>query len=356
MRRPAVVFAVLLAAALTVAGCSSSAGSGAKSDRSVSGAKAPAGPAAGGDSAGAPSAGSTTAATTGNAPGAKAPAPATYLVRTAELSVRTKEVRKQLDAARAYAAQAGGYAGDEDTTVDARGHASSSIQLRVPPAAYDRVLTELAGLGQLLGRQVSVEDVTGQVVDVQSRITSQQASVNRVRALMDRADQLSDVVSLESELSTRESALEALEAQQASLRSRTNLATITLRLTEPPVPPRTAPPRADKHDGFWTSVGHALGDGWHAFYETVRVVLVVVSVALPFVLVALLGWFGYRLLRRRLPGLPRRTAAESSLRGPGGRPARTPQPAGQSAGQSAGIPLPQHPPESVPEPERPAGE
>jgi hypothetical protein len=222
---------------------------------------------------------------------------ATYLVRTAQLGIRTPHVERQLDRARDYAAQDGGYAGDEDTTVDSGGHATSSVQLRVPAAAYDRLLTQLSGLGTLVSRTVSVKDVTGQVVDVQSRIKSQQASVARVRALMDRAGSLGDVVSLESELSTRESDLEALEAQQASLRSQTNLATVTLRLSEPPAKP--APVKAAKHDGFWTAAGHAARGGWHALYVTLRALLVAFLAVLPFAAVLLACWLTVLAVRRR---------------------------------------------------------
>jgi hypothetical protein len=320
--RVAAAFALLLAGSLAAAGCGAS-GSGS-SDRAA----APAGVSQNGGSAA--DAGTPPAVATGGTPeagnggaaaggGRTTPAPTTYLVRTATLSVRTAQVRKQLDAARQDAVRAGGYAGDENTTVDAHGHARSTVQLRVPPAGYDRLLAELGGLGQLLDREVKVQDVTGKVVDVASRVKSQQASVDRVRGLMDKATDLTDVVSLEGELSTRESALESLEAQQQSLKSQTNLATITLRLSEPPA--RQAPPKSVRHDGFWTVVGHALGHGWHAFYLTLRVLLVVLSVALPFLAVAVLGTLAYRLLRRWLPGAaPVREAAHPSLRAPRGTP------------------------------------
>ncbi len=312
-RRAAAAVALLLTASLALVGCGASSGG----DSSASKAAAPdvAAPGnASGPTGGAPAVGSGGTPATESSPagqGGKAPAPVAYLVRTATLSVGTAHVEAVLDRARQYAVAAGGYTGDEDTTVDARGRVTSSLQLRVPPAAYDDLLTRLAGLGHLLGRKVSVQDVTGQVVDVQSRIASQRASVARVRSLMNRATSLSDVVSLESELSTRESALEALEAQQASLRSRTDLATITLRLSEPPAKP--APPRAKKHDGFWGAVGHALRAGWHGFCVTLRVVLVVLALMLPFLVVAGLAALAYRrfapALRRRVRPVPRPTAA-----------------------------------------------
>lgn len=336
-RRTAAAVALLLTASLALAGCgaSSSSGSdGAASKAVAPGAAAPDnGSGRSGDrapaveSGGTPTAGSSPADTKGHTP-----ASATYLVRTATLSVGTPHVAAALDRARQYAVAAGGYTGDEDTTVDSRGHVTSSIQLRVPPAAYDDLLTRLAGLGHLLGRKVSVQDVTEQVVDVQSRIASQRASVARVRALMNRATTLSDVVSLEGELSTRESALEALEAQQASLRSRTDLATITLRLSEPPA--KQAPPKQKKHDGFWGAVGHALGEGWHGFYVTMRVLLVVLALVLPFVLAAALVALAYR----RFAPTRRRWVRTAPAGPPLAAPTATPEPT-----EPAGPRLPPYP-------------
>jgi hypothetical protein len=47
------------------------------------------------------------------------------------------------------------------------------------------------------------------------------------------------------------------------------------------------------------TVGHALGDGWHAFYVTLRALLVVLSVTLPFLAVIVLGSLAYVLITRR---------------------------------------------------------
>jgi hypothetical protein len=297
-RRIAAAAALLLAGTLAVAGCSASS-AGSSEEAAGPAHTAPAPPAADNravEQSGPGSAGAS-AASPGRS-GAKTQLAPAYLVRTAKLSVRTPHVADALARARTLAAAAGGYAGDEDTQVDSAGHTTSTVQLRVPPAAYDSVLDDLAELGTLVSREVNVQDVTGQVVDVQSRVKSQQASVDRVRKLMAQATDLNDVVSLESELSTREAALESLEAQQASLKEQTNLATISLTLAEPPVRAVHAP-RKVARDGFWTQVGHALGDGWHAFYVALRTLLVVLSAVLPFLAAALLLLVAYRLVRRR---------------------------------------------------------
>ncbi|MGW3243636.1 DUF4349 domain-containing protein [Streptomyces sp. NPDC001070] len=304
-RRPlaAAFGALTLTAVLALAGCGSDGGSADSSaDSSAGGKAAAAAPEAAGRAA--DQAPPTTAGgdgksgdTKGTGAGRTPTLTQSYIVRTAMLTVEAKNVSGAVVRARTLVEGTGGYVGSESTSLDEDGREYSTITLRVPPEGYDRVLEDLAKLGKLLNRKVDAQDVTGQVVDVESRLKTQRASVARVRELMDRATKLSDIVSLESELSTRQADLEALEAQQASLKARTGMATITLEVQEPE--PKAAPQKDD--DGFWATVGDALGAGWHAFYVTLRAILVALAAVAPFAALILLGYLGFRLLRRVLP-------------------------------------------------------
>ncbi|MCD9873030.1 DUF4349 domain-containing protein [Streptomyces guryensis] len=276
--------AILLAAALALTGCS---GSG-----SDSGGGSAAGKAVRSDGKAAAPGGERNASGAG---AERAPRlTASDIIRTASLTVQVKDVPKALDEARTTTENAGGYVGDETTGRDGNGHERTRVVLRVPVDKYDEVLAGLQGAGKLLDRTAKAEDVTDQVVDVDSRIKSQRASVARVRELMDRATKLSDVVELEGELSTWEADLEALLAQQASLKDRTSLATITLSLSESPV---TAAAKEDR-PGFVD----ALAGGWGAFVTMLRWLAVAFGAVLPFAAVAALialAWL--RLVRPRLP-------------------------------------------------------
>jgi hypothetical protein len=290
---------LLLAAALAVAGCSAGGDSGGSSDSKA----AARGTAGGQAQQDAPGTGG------GAASGAKATAPpkaTSQVIRTAALTVEVEDAPKALDAARAAAEDAGGYVGDETTTRDGEGHERTRVVLRVPAGRYDEVLTAVQGTGTLVERTARAQDVTDQVVDVDSRIRSQRASVARVRALMDKAGDLSEVVRLEGELSRREADLESLLAQQASLRDRTRLATITLSLSEKPAGEQAA---AHDEPGF----ADALGGGWHVFVTLVRWLVLALGAVLPFaVAAALLVLVWLRLVRPRLP----RRAASSTAAGP----------------------------------------
>ncbi|MFJ8106441.1 DUF4349 domain-containing protein [Streptomyces sp. NPDC096132] len=290
------VAGILLAAALALTGCSGAASSGGSSDSAAK---------AAGD-AGVQEDAKQGAEASGSKASSAPKLTANRIIRTASLTVQVKDVPKALDEARATTENAGGYVGDETTTRDEEGAERTRVVLRVPVERYDDVLTDLQGAGKLLERTAKAQDVTDQVVDVDSRIKSQRASVARVRELMDRATKLSDVVALEGELSSREADLEALLAQQASLKDRTSLATITLNLSEKPAEKKAA---EDDEPGFLD----ALAGGWDAFVTMLRWLAVVLGAVLPFLAAAVLlvlAWL--RLPRRRKPETTSTTSTTST--------------------------------------------
>ncbi|MEU0433510.1 DUF4349 domain-containing protein [Streptomyces sp. NPDC006290] len=265
---------------------------------------------------------------------------ANSIIRTASLTVVVKEVPKALDDARATAENAGGYVGAETTTRDGRGHERTRVVLRVPSERYDQVLADLEGAGKVVERTAKAQDVTDQVVDVESRVKSQRASVARVRELMDQATKLSDVVALEGELSSRESDLEALLAQQATLKDRTSLATITLSLSETPVKKAA---QKDADPGFLD----ALSGGWNVLVTIVRWLALAIGAVLPFAavlaLIALVWTRGVSPRLRRGPApevasVPAPTVASGTPAGPAASPSAAPVPASRPASDPASGP------------------
>ncbi|MFJ8648345.1 DUF4349 domain-containing protein [Streptomyces sp. NPDC093546] len=298
-RRHSVAVAVLICASLALAGCGaggedsgSAASKGVARDEggqgytaekpAESGAKAP------------------------QKPDTRPAAQQQHVIRTAELVVEVADAGKALAKARTAASGAGGHVANETTERVDDDHVTSRIVLRVPQAAYDSVLVELAGGGKLLSRKAEAKDVTEQVVDVESRIATQRASVARVRALMDEATELEDVVTLESELSRRQADLESLLSQQASLKDRTTMATITLELTE-----RQAPAR-EKDDGG-PGFLDALSGGWNALVTALTWAVIVLAAVAPWLALLLVAYAAWRwLVRPRLRKPPKREEPDTS--------------------------------------------
>ncbi|HWU06087.1 MAG TPA: DUF4349 domain-containing protein [Streptomyces sp.] len=309
-RTRAAAAAGLLVALLATGACGAFDDSGGQKPDSASDSRAAA-PAAAGAGAGEKSA-AEPADGASSAPEPGSPV-AVHVIRTATLSLEVRSVPEAVAAARSAAEDAGGLVAEETTERVDGTRDMSRLVLRVPQSRYDEVLRGLAGSGKLLSRTSNAEDVTGQVVDVESRIATHRASVARVRELMDKAEKLTDVVSLEGELSSRQADLESLLAQQASLKDRTSLATVTLELGEPYEDGKDP---GEEDTGFLD----ALAGGWDAFVTMLRWIAVAIGATAPFLAAAAVLVLLWRLLRGRLPR--RRTAP----REPSGAPQAPPAP------------------------------
>ncbi|WP_406112156.1 DUF4349 domain-containing protein [Kitasatospora purpeofusca] len=297
-------------AAVLAAGCSAS-GDGASGDMSaVAPAQAPAQAAAGeaakADAAvGAPGVASVAPKAPPGQPGAVPVVDSRQIAYSAQLTVRTAQVDTVLAKARDLAVAAGGYVASETGSSGGDGGPQSGqITVKVPSAAFQPTLDQLAGLGEVLSRRSQAEDLTQQVADVNSRMQSQQASVDRVRTLMAQAKTLAEIVSLESELSRREADLESLQKQVKELSARTSLSTVTLDVRQKTGPVRDVPDAPKQDDGFWASVGSALGGGWHVLAMIVRGIVVALAAVLPFLLVAAPVAVVLWVLRRRRKPTP----------------------------------------------------
>ena len=267
----------------------------------------------------------------GQSPLSKAPVAGRSLVYTASLTVRTKDIAGATANAETLAAANGGFVGDEKsesgTVPDVQGLTQSTVTLRVPSTAFDKVLGQLGTGGVVQDETRTASDVTAQVVDTTTRIAAQQASIARITDLMKSAGSLSDVVSLEGELSRREADLESMQAQLAALDDQVSLSTITVTYLVPEAP--SPKPTVVKHQN---ALQRGLHDGWRAFLGVVKVLLILLGAVLPFVLlVAVLWWPVTRLARVLGRGRGRAVAAA-----PASGLAAAPAPAASSSQEASG--------------------
>jgi hypothetical protein len=208
------------------------------------------------------------------------------LVRTASVDLRSDDVLKAISQVKDKAQAVGGFAGQENSTKD-RG----TVTVRVPSSELDRVVKDLAGVGEVTRSEVRSEDVTDQLVDVEARIATQKASVERLRVLFERAGTTSEIAQIEGELTKRQSELESMQRRSESLKGKVALATLTVQVSTVPI----APP-APVEAGF----GSAFLAGWDAVVAVFKAITVVIGAVLPFVLVLALPTMALiYVLRRR---------------------------------------------------------
>lgn len=203
------------------------------------------------------------------------------IARTASMTVVVDDVEGSAERVHAVAQALDGWVTHESLglSADAAGSgrvvpAGSWVTLSVPASRLDEAITQVAGLGTVLSRQSSAEDVTDVVVDVDARIASLEASVARLQDLMGRAGSVADIAAVERELASRQADLEALRSQRVRLSGAVERSTLTVALVTPAESTSTNPLQTG-----WSR-------GWAAFLESVALVITVVGALLPF---ALLG-------------------------------------------------------------------
>lgn len=230
-------------------------------------------------------------------------APSDYMVRSAMLALRVKSIASAAAAVRSISASydglvlsenIGGTGGDivpldDPSRVTATTY--GEITISVPADRLDRAVAELSGIGTVIRRESSSQNVHDQYIDTESRIKTMRASVDRVRALMAQATDIAQIVALESELSRRQADLEALESQLASLKDQIDRSPIRISLTTD-----SGVIAQDPGTGFLAG----LKSGWKAFTSSVVVLLTALGAVLPFaVVLALIGLPVWWSIRRR---------------------------------------------------------
>src|SRR5690242_16667005 len=301
---------ILLGGGMFLAGCSAGSSSGAASSAALpgneaataggataaDGAAAGAAPRAAASSAGAQGTGASGTGTTARL------APASSIIYTAQLTVRTADVSAAAAQASRIAGGAGGYVSGETMSADPDhpSKATASVELKIPVPSYQATLGQLAhGLGTQLALQQQAEDVTQRVADVNSQVASAQAAIAQLRSLLSHAGSVGDLLSVQNQINNEEASLESMQAQQRALSHQTSYATVTLTLLGPKAKPavhRQKPPPS-LADGF--------GAGWHALRVTVSWTLAFLGAIAPFAaILAVAGYAAYRgrrWLARRKP-------------------------------------------------------
>ena len=167
------------------------------------------------------------------------------VVKTANLGLRSEDVRRSAAQAQQLAAAAGGtvlssqvYRSDDSVTAD--------LVLSIPSEEFERVVDELRSLGEKVTTDsISGQDVTEEYVDLKSRERNLRATEESLLRLYDRAENVEEALSIQRELTTVRGEIELVQGRIKYLDQRSAYSQITLNIqpvTSPPPPKPTWDP------------------------------------------------------------------------------------------------------------------
>jgi hypothetical protein len=142
------------------------------------------------------------------------------LIYKAELIMGVFETTKSMDEVERIAVDAGGYLVIRD---------AQTITVRVPAEKFRDALAGVTKVGDVLGRNVSVRDVTSEYYDLEIRIRNAEVMRARLEQLLAKADKVEDALAVERELERVAGELERLKGQIKLLRELVSFSTITVR-------------------------------------------------------------------------------------------------------------------------------
>jgi Domain of unknown function (DUF4349) len=163
------------------------------------------------------------------------------VVKTANLGLRSGEVRESAARAQQIAAAAGGTVfssqvyRSEDTV-------TAQLILSVPSEEFERVLDDLRGLGEKVTTDtISGQDVTDEYVDLKSRERNLRATEESLLRLYNKAENVEEALSIQRELTTVRGEIELVQGRIKYLDQHTAYSQITLDIQPVTSPPPSRP-------------------------------------------------------------------------------------------------------------------
>jgi hypothetical protein len=185
------------------------------------------------------------------------PADPRKLVRRANISIRVQNPEKTCAALAALMEQHGAYASSMNVWENSR-----SYTIRVPAASYTALLSALDGMGRVLHRSESAEDVTLRYYDLEGRLATKRALLGTYRSYLARAANIEEILSVEAKIAELEDDIDGTGKELRSLANMVDYATVDLEIQGPEtVPSYAAPTLGERIAGLFSAFGEFLSRG-----------------------------------------------------------------------------------------------
>jgi hypothetical protein len=156
------------------------------------------------------------------------------VIRTGHATVEVDSLEPALVGLRIAAQRVGGYVANATVTAGREQHRSAMLEVKVPAARFDDLVSGLQPLGRVEGINITAEDVGEEYVDVSARITNARRLEDRlIDLLAARTGKLQDVLNVERELARVREEIERHEGRLRFLKTRAALSTLSVSMHEP---------------------------------------------------------------------------------------------------------------------------
>jgi len=150
------------------------------------------------------------------------------LIKRANVSIRVENLSSADDSVSDLLKKYDAYAASTNIQENSRFYS-----LRVPAEHYDTFLAEMNGMGRLINRYESTEDVTLQYYDLEGRLATKKELLKTFQSYLGKAKTIEEILSVEARLSELQYDIDGTGKQLRNLANKVDYATIELQLLGP---------------------------------------------------------------------------------------------------------------------------
>jgi hypothetical protein len=215
------------------------------------------------------------------------------VIKTAELSLRVRDVEAAFTRAVQLTEGGGGYV--QSSTRSAEGGDSAELTLKVPPEQFLSLIGQLDKLGVEESKSIGGQDVTEEYYDLDAELANKVQVRTRLFQLLERAAKVTDAIQVEEQLERVGADINRIKGRMKYLTTMVGLSTITLSIH--------SEARASAEEFInWGLIGHGFVVAARVLVRALFFILQALVVLIP--LAAIGGgvtWAVFVIRRRRKP-------------------------------------------------------
>lgn len=155
------------------------------------------------------------------------------IVKTAALSIKTKNYDTLISDIKQKIEQYGGYIEQsQEYNYDYASNRNANMDVKIPAYKLEQFIEELAMLGTITSKVISSDDITDSYIDVESRITALETEEETLLGILKNAQSLTDVIELQERLSAVRADLESMKAKKQSYDGMVAYSGVSLDISE----------------------------------------------------------------------------------------------------------------------------
>lgn len=207
------------------------------------------------------------------------------LIRNARIGFQSDDLEKTAERLAKLTKQLEGYISNDESNNN-YGQSKHNLTVRIPSKNFDAFLKGVGeGVDEFDYKNISTDDVTAEYLDVESRIKTKKELETRYLAILNKANSVTEMLEIERELNNVRGEIESAQGRLKYLKNQVSYSTFYIEYyKEVPY----------QGDSFAERMGDGFGNGW----DNLLMFFVGIVNLWPFLILIVLGIWGFRKWRR----------------------------------------------------------